>query len=345
MAANFDFLKRLGSGHFGEVWLAIDTGLDVKRAVKLIPTIKVLNPKNFFHEAQVLKAAEHPNVVRIEETGRISDGRIYIAMEYLPKGSLEDEARGGYVDLTRVKRVMIDVLRGLEYAHSRGILHRDIKPGNILINRNSEGKLSDFGLAIPRGFDLKTLGAKDYVYILHLAPEVYERKEYSIASDIYACGATLYRLVNGDRYIPSLSPTEIKDACIQGKFPDRTFYREFIPRPLKVLINKSLNTDPSKRYSSTEEMRHALEQIVVEMNWNERKLPDGFRWTCTWDKKCYEVRRTELPYNKWSVVVRKGSSKVSLRRMNALCRKELSKAKAEQLTRRVLQDFVLGKLR
>ncbi|RKY24578.1 MAG: hypothetical protein DRP62_03460, partial [Planctomycetota bacterium] len=210
MAANFDFIKRLGSGHFGEVWLAFDTGLNVKRAVKLIPRSKVLDPDNFFHEAQILKAAEHPNVVRVEETGEMSDGRIYVAMEYLPKGSIEDEAKGAYVDLTRAKRIMIDALRGLEHAHSQGIVHRDIKPANILISHNSEGKLSDFGLAIPRGFDLKKLGTKDYAYILHIAPEVHQRKKYSIASDIYACGATLYRLVNGDRYLPSLSPAEVK---------------------------------------------------------------------------------------------------------------------------------------
>jgi serine/threonine protein kinase len=237
MAAQFDFIKRLGAGHFGEVWLAMDTSLNVNRALKLIPPDKVLNKSNFFHEAQILNSAEHPNVVRVEETGTLGDGRIYVAMEYFSKGSLEDEASGAYVALTRAKRLMIDVLRGLEYAHSKGILHRDIKPANILVGHTSEGKLSDFGLAIPAGYAPKSIGVKDYAYILHLAPEVPLRGEYSAQSDIHACGVTLYRLVNGDSYLRPLSPTEILKQSKAGRYPDRSSYREFIPRPLRALIN------------------------------------------------------------------------------------------------------------
>ena len=105
MAGGFDFRERLGAGHFGEVWLVTDTGLNAECALKLIPPTKVLNPQNFFQEAQVLKAVEHPNIVRVHETGTLSDGRLYVAMEYLPKGSLEDEAKGVYLPLTRVKRL------------------------------------------------------------------------------------------------------------------------------------------------------------------------------------------------------------------------------------------------
>ncbi len=86
MATSFDLKERLGSGHFGEVWRAIDVGLNTVRALKLIPPSRVFNPKNLYHEAQVLKSAEHPNVVRVEDTGTMADGKIYIAMEYLPKG-------------------------------------------------------------------------------------------------------------------------------------------------------------------------------------------------------------------------------------------------------------------
>ena len=103
MAAGFDYRKRLGVGYFGEVWLVTDTGLNADRALKLIPPNKVLNPRNFFHEAQVLKAVEHSNIVRVEETGTLRDGRIYVAMEYLANGSLDDEAKGSYVPLTRAK--------------------------------------------------------------------------------------------------------------------------------------------------------------------------------------------------------------------------------------------------
>lgn len=110
MAVSFDFRRRLGSGYFGEVWHAIDVGLGCEVALKCIPPDKLINEKNFYQEAQVLKASEHPNIVRVNETGKLNDGRIYVSMEYLPNGSLEDEAQGAFVALSRAKRVMIDVL-------------------------------------------------------------------------------------------------------------------------------------------------------------------------------------------------------------------------------------------
>ena len=111
-----------------------DLGLKVQRALKLIEPSNVLNPDNLFHEAQVLKALEHDNIVRVEDAGTLKDGRVYVAMEYLAKGSLEDEASGSYVDLTRAKDIMADVLRGLQYAHTHHILHRGFKASKY-INR------------------------------------------------------------------------------------------------------------------------------------------------------------------------------------------------------------------
>lgn len=149
MAVSFDFKRRLGSGYFGEVWQAVDTGLGCEVALKCIPPDKIINQGNFFQEAQVLKASEHANIVQVYDTGTLSDGRIYVSMEYLAKGSLEDEARGAPIALSRAKRLMVDVLRGLGHAHDQGIVHRDVKPANILIGDAGQGKLSDFGLALP----------------------------------------------------------------------------------------------------------------------------------------------------------------------------------------------------
>lgn len=343
MAGDFDFHERLGAGHFGEVWRVTDTGLNAVRALKLIPPAKVINPSNFFHEAQILQEVAHPNVVAIKETGEMADGRLYVAMDFLKKGSVEDEARGGYLPLTRAKRLMIDVLRGLEHAHRNKVLHRDVKPANILVGNTHEGILSDFGLAVPNGVDLKALGVKDYAYTLHLAPEISSANDHSVVSDVYASGMTLYRLVNGDAMLPAISPFELRMKTISGEFPDRQAYREFIPRPLRTLINKAIHIDPAARFSSADKMRHALEQITIEKNWSERRLSDGMEWICSWDDKCYNVQRRRTAGGNWDVVVRKGRTRKQLRRVNALCATGLTKTKAEQATRRILQDFVLGK--
>ena len=345
MAASFDFIKRLGAGYFGEVWKVRDTGLDSIRALKLVPPNRVPNPTNFFHEAQTLKAAEHHNVVRVYEAGTMDDGRVYVAMEYLRKGSLEDEASGAFVKLTRAKRVMVDVLRGLEHAHRNGIVHRDIKPGNIIIGDSFEGKLSDFGLAIPVNTNPAALGIKDYKYVAHLAPEVRRTRQYTVATDIYASGVTLYRLVNGDKYLPFVLPGKIGDLVAAGKYPDRTSYREFVPRTFRTLINRAMAVDASKRFANAEEMRHALEQISLHMNWDERALPDGIRWISGWDGHCYEVVRQRDGHGGWSVSVRKGQSRTTLRRIEKLCLAGSDRKTAEHHTRRVLQDFVLGRCR
>lgn len=342
MAVSFDLRKRLGAGYFGEVWLAFDTGLQTERAVKLIPPDKLVNPSNFFQEAQILKAAEHPNVVRVEDTGTMADGRVYVSMEYLPRGSLDDEASGGYVDLTRAKRLMIDVLRGLEHAHRQGILHRDIKPANILIGNNLEGKLSDFGLAVPAGVDPAAIGMKGYMYTLHLAPEVHGGAAYTEQAEIYSCGVTLYRLVNGDSYLPPPSP-DFPNHVMDGRYPNRTRYREFIPRPVRMLINKCINVDPAKRFKSVNDLRHGVEQLAVVMNWNESLLVNGVQWTCGHNNRSYQVTRTKKDSGLWEVDVRRGRNKLKLRRVSALSCQDASRAKAEQHTRRVLQDFVLGR--
>lgn len=342
MAVGFDFKKRLGSGHFGEVWLATDVGLDVERAVKLIPPAKIPDPSNFFREAQTLKAAEHPNVVRVYDTGSIKDGRVYVSMEYLPRGSLEDEASGAYVDLTRAKRLMIDVLRGLEHAHSIGILHRDIKPANILIGQKLEGKVSDFGLALPIGADPKSLGIKDYLYRLHTPPEVHAGGLYDLAGEIYACGVTLYRLVNGDSFLPPLTP-DVADRIMAGDYPNRAHYREFVPRSVRTVINRAMNVDPAKRYQSACELRRAVEQLSVSMNWHETKLANGVRWSTGWDNQAYEVVRRKENNGTWMVQTKKGRNNKHLRRLTKHCYDGLSKSEAEQHSRMILQGFVSGK--
>lgn len=344
MAASFDRQKRLGSGYFGEVWLARDTGLDALRAVKIIPKHKLFNPKNFFQEAQTLKIAEHPNVVHVEETGLFDDGSVYVAMEYLESGSIEDEAKGSYIPLTRIKRLIGDMLRGLQHAHDKGILHRDIKPANILVGGAGEGKLSDFGLALPVGADPTKLGIKDYKYIVHRAPEVNAGGPYSFAADIYACGITMYRLVNGDSFFTVPPIFQVQDLAAEGKFPDRKHYREFVPKPWRVLINKAMNVEPNSRFQTAEELRHALEGMKACMNWNERVLANGVRWAAGHDLPCYEVIRQEIADKSWNVELKKGKSKNSLRRVTSKCIVVPTVKDARKATSRILQDYVLGRL-
>lgn len=344
MTVSFDFKKRLGSGYFGEVWHAIDTGLNAECALKCIPKDKVINQDNFFQEAQVLKAAEHANIVRVKDTGELADGRIYVAMEYLKHGSLEDEASGGLIKLSRARELMIDLLRGLQYAHSQSIVHRDIKPANILIGDAMEGKLSDFGLALPDFSKLNLSSVKQYQYILHLAPEVAKFTDYDFLSDIYACGVTFYRLVNGDSYLPAVAPSVARSMALAGNFPDRNKYRSFIPRGFRQVINTALNVDPLSRYQSAEEMRRAIERLVVCIDWEEDIVSSGTRWRGE-NSKAHEVLLYEDASSKsWGIEVKRGRSHSALRRVTEACKAGMKHAEALKFASKLMQDHVIGKV-
>lgn len=343
MPQQFDYIKRLGSGHFGEVWLAKETGLDAIVAVKKIPQHKIPNPTNMFQEAQVLKSAQHQNVVQVYDTGQFSDKSVYISMEYHPRGSLEDEAKGSHVELTRACALMSDVLRGLEHLHDNGILHRDVKPANILVGRKKEGILSDFGLAWPSGTKPKPAGLGDLFHKRHLAPEVWTGSPYDSLCDIYAAGVTLYRLVNGDSYLPSPAPKDLMDQITNGKFPNRNKYRAFITIPMKKIINKAMNVDPAKRFQSAREMRTSVEQLTVNMNWKERVSSGGTEWTGNWSKRFYLVRALQSN-GSYQIEFSKGASRAKARRVTAHCYTSSNKADADKMARRILQDCVLGKI-
>ena len=316
--------------------------MGVKRALKIIPVSKISNTTNFFHEAQILQKVLHENIVEIKETGWFDQHSIYVAMEYLKRGSLEDEAqKKKYLYLSRAKRILIDTLRGLEHAHYQQILHRDIKPGNILIGNSGEAKLSDFGLSLPLGKNPKDVGMKEYWYRLHIPPEIINGKEYSIKSEIYSSGVTLYRLINGDEFFPTAHPNFLSKIQ-QGKIPDRTRYRAFVPTSLKKVVNKALNVNPDKRFETVNEMRRALERLSLIVNWDEKRLQNGgFEWKTGLKDQVY-VLKAQPSTGGWEVKFYQGKNLQKLRKVNRLCRKGITKNQASAKVRKILHGLAHG---
>jgi len=288
----FDKIKRLGEGFYGEVWLAFDKALGVECAVKYIRLEKITDPTNFFKEPQMLETLRHENIVEVKAAGRLTDGRLYIQMEYLPNGSLKDIFKGEAIPLTKAIQIICNILRGLEYAHGKGYIHRDIKPANVLMTEKGAAKISDFGLATridARG------EASPYGYIAHLAPEVFTGGRTTIESDIYAVGVTLYRLINGDSYLPDIShQDELESAVINGKYPDRSYYRLYIPRSLKTIINRAINVDPRLRYKNASSFRYSLEQVEIGTNWQEVLKPNSIEWIGKYKRRSILVKLNHL---------------------------------------------------
>jgi len=197
---------------------------------------------------------------------------------------------------------------------------------------------------MPTGINPKKWSTKDYNHVRHLAPEVWNGDDFDERCDIYAVGMTLYRMVNGDVYLPSLNPADIGDAITSGKFPDRRHYREFVTIPIKRIINKAINIDPVKRYQSADEMRSVIEQLKIYLNWNQRKLSNGTEWTGVRKDKYYVLRL--LNFNSfYQVEFLKGPSKDKARRSIGNCIYKVGKVEATRFANRVLQDCVLGRIK
>lgn len=336
---DFEKRERLGAGHFGEVWLEYDRALGVNRAVKYIAPRKISSPREVFREAQLLAKLSHPNIVQVHEAGRKQDGTIYIVMDYCRRGSVESRYKGRALAMKKARKILVDLLRGLEFAHANQILHRDIKPANILCKSSSDYMLSDFGLALGLG------GAAPqnlYGYVLHLAPEVVTRNEYGEASDVFAAGVTAYRLINGDAMLASFSTAqELKNSIVRGTHPERGRYRVYVPRRLRAVINKALETDPDRRFRSAKDFRHALEQVDIRCSWEECAMRDGTVWRTEVGGTVTEVRVLRSALGVHTMTVHRGA-RGSLREARALRSSSRREAEILGLVARVTQKLATG---
>ncbi|RKS93840.1 serine/threonine protein kinase [Flavobacterium limicola] len=275
----FTLIKKLG-GNFGDVWQAFDNSISKEIALKILepkyePIAKLLD------EARIGNKFNHKNLLPIHYADVTSVGGItftLISQEYYKNGDVTNYLNNhNFLPLPQTLKVLQDILFGLEYLHNNGFYHNDIKPGNILMDDQSNAVLADYGIA---GFSASVLPVTPKnSYIVHRAPESTGTSPViSIHSDIYQVGCTAYRLLNGisslkNEFI-SLGEIIYDDKKAQGKIPDSNKYQPFVPSRLKTIINKALNTDPSLRYSSALEMRRKLEKLHFSGYWTTDSRSD-----------------------------------------------------------------------
>ncbi len=336
---DFECLERLGAGNFGEVWLVHDRALGVERAVKYIRASRIADPTEFYKEPQILMALRHKSIVRVEDAGPLDGGGLYIAMEYLPKGSVADAYRGRPVSLRKARKILCDVCWGLAYAHQRGFIHRDIKPGNILLTDAGDAKLSDFGLATraPRG-----IGASPYGYLTHLAPEVLTSGATTVLTDIYALGVTAYRLVNGDSFLPGFDTDEdFIGMVVAGKYPDRTRYRPMVPRSVRQLINRAIHINPEKRFQSAEAFRSAWEAQHFHCDWRWKRKKEVVTYNAKVEGAKLRVTVDRRDDGGFHIITTKQLSGGLARQVRAHCAKDLTLAEMKAFLHNVLSHYVL----
>jgi serine/threonine-protein kinase len=259
-------LKFLGSGVFGSVYLMHDNLMNRDVALKFVEN---QNPAAFVahFEAQILHKCRYDRIVSINSVDVVqdTDGRQYAAidMEYVPNGSIQKLVETDYVSIRKSIKIAIDLLFALGHAHRQGILHRDVKPANILL-AGTRGKLSDFGLATNASSALTASGAGSPVYC---APEVINDNKTNAQTDIFAAGMTLFQIANNISNLGALVPSI--DIVKFGHVIPSVGYKPYLARRLRNICNKACANDPAKRYSSADEMRQALEKLHVQQDWDK----------------------------------------------------------------------------
>jgi len=263
----YEITAMLGRGAFGVVYRAWQPAFHRDVAIKvLMDALDQRDAARLLRECQALgTASSHPNIVTVHEAGFTADGRGFLVMEYLGKGSLADQVgRDGALAWPDVARTGVRLAGALETAHRASVLHRDIKPDNILLSDYGEPKLADFGIARLVGGTATRTGPV-YASILYAAPEVLAGQGSSTAaSDVYALGGTLLTLLTGHPpFVPGPDePVAAFIARIVSTPPDLVV--DGAPAGLMAVIGRALAKDPSARQATAEELGEALRNVQVE---------------------------------------------------------------------------------
>jgi len=250
----------LGRGGFATVYRALDPNLDREVALKVLHPQLLVDRSfvaRFRKEARSMANLRHPHIITVFEVSE-ADGRLFIAME-LAHGSLAQVIKArGRIPWAEVLDILRPVCTALDYAHSQGIVHRDIKPCNILLNQERGPLLTDFGLARIMGDNSMSISMSGGVVgtPAYIAPEVWEEEAAWPAADIYALGCVCYEMVTGALLFNGATPMHIMRAHDKG--PQFAAWPEGTPPGLDAALRIALAREPGARYPSSEAFWHAL---------------------------------------------------------------------------------------
>src|ERR671938_1067932 len=250
-----------------DVFLAHDNILDRDVALKVMSTRYASDEEfveRFKREAQSAAALSHPNIVSIFDRGSSEDGTYYIAMEYLPGGTLKDRIlRRGALPAQTAAAVALQIAEALRCAHERGVIHRDIKPHNILITESGDVKVTDFGIA--RAADATTISHPgDILGTAHyISPEQAMGEPVGPASDLYSLGVVLYEMLTGELPYDADTPLGIAMKHVNGRLRPPREIDPSIPAGIDAVTCRLLAKDPEDRYPSDAELIEDLERVAA----------------------------------------------------------------------------------
>ncbi len=268
----YKLLSRLGAGGMADVFLAEDEQLGRKVALKLLYQRFAEDPgfvERFRREAQAAAGLQHPNVVSVYDRGAY-DGTYYIAMEYLPGRSLKQLIRAeAPLDPIRAIDIALQILKAARFAHRRGVIHRDLKPHNVIIDDSDNAKVTDFGIARAGASDMtetgSIMGTAQY-----LSPEQAQGHAVSAGSDLYSIGVVLYEMLTGRVPFDAESAVSIALKHVSEAPPPMSVLNPEVPPELDQIVMWALNKNPVDRPANADQFITALEQARTALLSGER---------------------------------------------------------------------------
>jgi len=336
---NFETTREIGQeGRNSQVFIAHDKQLDGEIVVKKISKAKLKNANEYYKEAKILYASSHPNVVRVKY-GCADNDNIFIAMPYYKNGSLKRLIDSRFLSIRQVLRYSIQFLSGLNNIHSKGLLHFDIKPDNILISDSDEALLSDFGLS--KAMNSLGFANPDAIYRKQIPPETFSSTQKTIHFDIYLAGLTIYRLLNGNNHYNSqfVFPTQndyIK-AVSTGIFPNRNSYLQHVPLKLQRIVNKALSVDINDRHQSVLDLINDLSSVNENLDWIYSSNATSHKWTKTLADREYEITFDNTNMSMESTKTMFGSNRTT--RVTAHCKSNLTENNKLSIIKKALKEI------
>ena len=266
LAGRYELRGVLGRGGLADVYDGWDQRLARAVAVKVLRPEMASEPqtrRRFESEARLAATLNHPNVVAVHDSGD-DHGAPYIVMERLPGRTLLDDLLAGPLPVPRARTILTQTLDALGAAHAAGILHRDIKPGNILFDADGTVKVTDFGIA-KRADTTHTTAGEVLGTVAYLSPDRITGKPASVTDDLYAVGVVGYEALAGHRPYTGDTILSLAHAIVHGHHEPLTAIRPDLAPALTTVFERALSRDPQQRFASAAQMRAALT--------NPRKIP------------------------------------------------------------------------
>jgi|GEM_PF-133211 len=263
--SHYKIISKIGAGGMGEVYLAEDTKLKRQVALKFLPQHLCQDEacrKRFTREAQAAAGLDHPNIVPVYEVGEFK-GRPFFAMAHIEGQSLREVIKQGKLTVNEVVDLTMQVCEGLYEAHSAGVVHRDIKPGNIIIDKKGKPRLLDFGLATVSGEEKLTKTGSTLGTVGYMSPEQIDGKNVDHRSDLFSVGVILYEMITGRRPFAGDNDAAVVKAISSSTPEPIARFKSGVTGELQSIIDKALSKDVSIRYQHADGMLADLRRLAV----------------------------------------------------------------------------------